>query len=139
MKSIKNWKTISGPISLSEAYKALESQSYNCINYDRLSIGFCGRIIDKYDDRKNLEFSVREVTSNEWLIMIPDDDKERILYKARDIVKKEHFLNLRHEKIDNMSIHELWKEISKYISFSNDEVIYRVIKTIVENKLYKKA
>jgi len=139
MKSIKNWKTISEPISLKEAYEALESQSYNGVNYERLSIGYCGRIIDKYDDRRNLEFNIHEVTSNKWLIMVPDDDKERILYKARDIIKKEHFLNLKNDKIDNMSIHELWKEISKYISFSNDEVIYRVIKTIVENKLYKKS
>jgi len=142
MKKIKYWKSIGQNLSLKDALKILDSRCYNNLRYDRIGIklGSLGyKIIDQYDDYKNMNFNIKEITSDLWEVVVPDIDEEKKLTKVRDIIKNEHFLNLTDEKIDNMDISDIWKEINNRIVNSDNDIKYRIIKSIVENKLYKKS
>ena len=76
--------------------------------------------------------------SNKWEIMIPDDNMEEILEKMRQLYKDEHIGNLKYQKIDNMSIEDLWNSLIDIMNDLDNRNKYRLAKHIIENKLYKK-
>lgn len=139
MKKVKYWKVIANNLTINDVIVAIKEQRFNGVVYDRLGINHKGRLIDKYDDIEAETFKPKEIISNKWELVIPDSDEEKKLAKVRDIIKNEHFLNLTDEKIDNMDISDIWNEISNRIANSDNDIKYRIIKSIVENKLYKKS
>ena len=139
MNRIKYWKIKKPNLSFVDAMNILETRMIDNKKYDRVSICLHGRVIDQYDNFKNEKFDYREAISNDWIACIPDTDEENLLYKIRELVKNEHFLDITHEKIDNLDIREIWKEIEKKFFYADNKTIYRLIKHIIENKLYKKA
>lgn len=139
MNRIKYWKIKKPNLSFVDAMNILETRMIDNEKYDRVSICLHGRVIDQYDNFKNEKFDYREATSNDWIACIPDTDEENLLYKIRELVKNEHFLDITHEKIDNLDIREIWKEIEKKFFYADNKTIYRLIKHIIENKLYKKT
>ena len=139
MHKVKYWKLIKSNLSFTDAMNVLETRMIDNKKYERVSICLHGRIIDQYDDFRNLKFDYREATSNSWVACIPDSDEENLLYKIRELVKNEHFLDITHDKIDNLDIREIWKEIDKKFFYSDNKILYRLIKHIIDNKLYKKS
>ena len=83
-------------------------------------------------------FYANEILSHDWEVVIPDDDMEEILSKMRQMYKDEHFTRLTHEKIDNMSISDLYHALIDVMNSLDDRNKYRLAKHIIENKLYKK-
>ena len=63
---------------------------------------------------------------------------EEILSKMRQMYKDEHFTRLTYEKIDNMSIEDLWNSLVDVMNKLDDRNKYRVAKHIIENKIYTK-
>ena len=138
-KNIKYWTPIANNIHLSEAVCAIKHQMWNGKVYERLAIRFGYRIIDKYDDVDKESFNTKEAIDAKWEIIIPDDGKQDLLYKTRELVKEGHFLGITHDKIDNMDISSIWTELNHILVMLDEKSKYRLIKHIIENKLYKKS
>lgn len=140
-RKIKYWKVLMNGLSLKDALDCFESQSFNKCKFETLGIRHGSYVYDpnEYDITrlKREKFNYNEIFDNKWEIIIPDDDKEQVLYKCRETIKKENFFRLSHEAIDHMDITALWQELASILQMTDEMTKYRLIKHIIENKLYK--
>lgn len=139
-KVIKNWKVVMSNLDSVTAFKIFKNRIIDGKLYDIVGLRLGWRAfqsdINSLDDES---FSSKEILSDKWEIMLPDDEMEKILYKMRDMYKEEHFSGLSFDKIDNMSISDLFHALVDIMSSLDDMNKYRIAKWIIENKIYKKA
>lgn len=138
MKKVKYWKAVKSNLKLHDALNMLKSQAVEGHLYDYLAIRLGYKLIlpERIDE---LLFSIREMENENWEAIVPDDEQEEILYKVRDLVKNEHCLKFSYNRIDNMDISDIWNELNDIIVNLDAKSKYRIIKKIIENKLYKKS
>lgn len=136
-KKIKCWKSASeNEMSLQEAINIL--RSLDTLTYPRAGIGKDAYHVIELDEIKERNFDLNDIISNSWMIYVPDTNAEEILEKVRKLVKNEHFLNKRYSAIDNMDINQIFSCIYQdVLSNTSDQVKYRLIKKLIEEKLYK--
>lgn len=138
-KVIKNWKVVMSNLDSVTAFKIFKNRIIDNKLYDIVGLRLGWRAfqsdINSLDDES---FSSKEILSDKWEIMLPDDEMEKILYKMRDMYKEEHFSGLSFDKIDNMSISDLYHALINIMSSLDDMNKYRIAKWIIENKIYKK-
>ncbi len=138
-KVIKNWKVIRNGLDSVSAFNMFKAQAVEGIAYDLLAIRLKWRVFQPgIVDIDKEQFSAQEILSKEWEVLIPDDQMEEILENMRDMYKDENFSSLNHQKIDNMSINDLWLELVNIMYNLDDRNKYRIAKWIIENKVYKK-
>jgi hypothetical protein len=138
-KVIKNWKVVRNGLDSVTAFNMFKAQAIQGTGYDLLAIRLHGRVFQPgIVDIDREQFIAKDILSNDWEAIIPDDDMEEILEKMRDMFKEEHIGNLTYQKIDNMSINDLWIELSNILYNLDDRNKYRMAKWIIENKVYKK-
>lgn len=140
-KVIKNWKVVQTNVSLSGAIKMFKTRVVNGQQYDVIGIRCINKLLQTgLNNIDEYPFSAKDITCDSWEILIPDDSMEALTNKLRNIVKEEHFSGLNYDKIDNMSIDELWEHIRDWKLNSLDRNgKYRLLKFIIENKLYKNS
>lgn len=138
-KKIKCWKVAQDNVSLKDALNMFNHRAINGVLYDNIALRFGNRIFQYgIDDIKSAAFSIDEMLKNTWEVLIPDTGAEEMLAKCRQIIKDEHFTGLKFDKIDNMTISELFSYICyNTLNNTSDQVKYRLIKEIIEKKLYK--
>lgn len=139
MKKIKYWKTVKDGLDLQTALNMYMAQEVEGHRYDYLAIKLGYQIFEPGYLSKDEKFTIEEALSNKWELIVPDDGKEELLLKTRELVKNENFLRANYNRIDNMSISDIWNEINNVLIMLDEKSKYRLIKNIVENKLYKKA
>lgn len=143
LNKIKYWKVIKSNLKLHDALNILRTQSIEendmGVHYDYLAIRLGYKLILPNTKVDELLFSIMEMENENWEAIIPDDGKEKLLYKVREMVKNENFLRASHEEINNMSIFDIWNAIDDVVSMLDENAQYRLIKHIIENKLYKKS
>ena len=138
MKKIKYWKTVKDGLDLQTALNMYRAQAVEGRLYDYLAIKLGYKIFEPGHLSKEEKFTIDEAFSNKWEVIVPDDGKEELLLKTRELVKNENFLRANYNRIDNMSISDIWNEIDNVITMLDEKSKYRLIKHIIENKLYKK-
>lgn len=136
---VKYWKTVKDGLDLQTALNMYRAQEVEGRQYDYLAIKLGYQIFEPGYLSKDDKFTIEEALSNKWELIVPDDNKEQILFKTREIVKAENFLRVSHERIDNMNISDIWNEMNNILINLDYNSKYRLIKHIIENKLYKKA
>ena len=136
---VKYWKTVKDGLDLQTALNMYRAQEVEGHRYDYLSIKLGYQIFEPGYLSKDEKFTIEEALSNKWELIVPDDGKEELLLKTRELVKNENFLRANYNRIDNMSISDIWNEINNVLIMLDEKSKYRLIKNIVENKLYKKA
>lgn len=138
-KIVRNWKIIKNNLDFMTAYNLYKTQVIDDKFYPiiglRLGIKYFQSGLHNIDEAM---FSPREATSNKWQIIVPDDEFEEKTNKLRQLLKDKNFTGLRYDKIDNMSIEEMWDAIIGYMSRLDKNNKYRIAKNIIENELYKK-
>ena len=138
-KIIKNWKVVRNGLDSVSAFNMFKAQAVEGIAYDLLAIRLKWRVFQPgIVDIDKEQFSTQEILSKEWEVLIPDDQMEEILENMRDMYKDENFSSLNYQKIDNMSINDLWRELVNIMDRLDDRNKYRIAKWIIENKVYKK-
>jgi len=138
-KVIKNWKVIRNGLDSVTAFNMFKAQAVDGIDYDLLAIRLKWRVFQPgIVDIDKEQFSAQEILSKEWEVLIPDDQMEEILENMRDMYKEENFSSINHQKIDNMSINDLWLELVNIMYNLDDRNKYRIAKWIIKNKIYKK-
>ena len=139
MKKIKYWKTVKDGLDLQTALNMYRAQAVEGHLYDYLAIKLGYKIFEPGYLNKDEKFTIDEAFSNKWEVIVPDDGNEELLLKTREIVKNENFLRANYNRIDNMDISDIWAEINNVLIMLDEKSKYRLIKYIIENKLYKKA
>ena len=138
-KIIKNWKVVRNGLDSVTAFNMFKAQAVEGIAYDLLAIRLKWRVFQPgIVDIDKEQFSTQEILSKEWEVLIPDDQMEELLEAMRDMYKDENFSSLNYQKIDNMSIDDLWMELVNIMDRLDDRNKYRMAKWIIENKVYKK-
>jgi hypothetical protein len=69
------------------------------------------------------------------MVFIPDNDEEEKNEKIRNYLKGTNCTGLKHQKIDNMTIEEIWEHISNTM---DKDKKYRMLLYYFENNIYKK-
>ena len=139
-KVIKNWKVVRNGLDSVTAFNMFKAQAVEGTLYDLLAIRLHGRIFQPGIVNIDQEhFLAQEILSNDWEALIPDDQMEEILENMRQMYKDENFNTLNYQRIDNMSINDLWIELVDIMSRLDDRNKYRLAKFIIENKAYKKS
>ena len=139
-KVIKNWKVAIPNLDSVTAFKIFKNRVIDDKPCDIVGLRLGWRTFQSdIDSLDNETFSSKEILSDKWEIMLPDDDMEKILHKMRYMYKEEHFTGLSFDKIDNMSISDLYHALIDVMSSLDDMNKYRIAKFIIENKAYKKS
>ena len=136
-KKIRCWKAICTECSLQSAIELCNKNKWTEETNDRIGIG-----LNKYAVIEDFEipdhtFSSKDILNNNWAIYVPDTNAEQITEKCRQILKESHFIDARHQKIDTMNIQEMFYEITEKLLHYSDNVKYKLIKKLLEEKLYK--
>lgn len=137
INKVKYWKVVKSDLKLHDALNMLKGQAIQGTLYKNLAIRLGDKIIFPNTNANELLFSIKEMESNYWEAIIPDDGMEELLYKTRELVKNEHFLPNSHASIDNMSMNDIFHAIHCRLNTLDERTKYRIIKHIIENKLYK--
>lgn len=137
-KKIRCWKVAQSNVSLKDALNMFNHRAINGVLYDDIGLRF-GKRIFQYgvDDIKSAVFSIDEMLKNTWEVLVPDTGAEEMTEKCREFLKESHFTGERFSKIDNMSINDMFVSVFAKLNLAPDVVKYRIIKKIIEDKLYK--
>jgi len=137
-KKIRCWKVAQNNVSLKDALNMFNHRSINGVLYDDIGLRFGNRIFQYgVDDIKSASFSVDELLKNTWEVLVPDDGAEEMTENCRKVLKESHYTGERFQKIDNMTINEMFVSVFAKLKLTSDVVKYRIIKKIIEDKLYK--
>ena len=137
-KIIRNWKAVKSDLDFNLAYNLYKSHKVDDVEYPviGLRLGVSKFFQSGLHNIDEAMLSPREATSNKWEIVIPDDAAEEKTNKLRQMLKDKNFTGLRYDKIDNMSIEEMWNAIIEQMSRLDKDNKYRIAKNIIENELY---
>ena len=131
MKHIRNWKLYRDKVSLSEALEVLQKGSINLYKNVAIQNNKTNRFYDKFSD--DIVIKPADV-NNDWIILVPDDDKEQKNEKLRKLVKDSNCSGLNYSKIDNMTIHEIFTRIASHL---DEDQEYRWLLAFYEKEIYK--
>ena len=137
-KRIKCWKVAKENVTLKDALVMFKNRAIQGTLYNDIALRF-GRRIFQYgvDNIDNESFSIQEMLNNTWEVLIPDDKMEEMTENCRNVLKESHYIGERFQKIDNMSINDMFVSVLEKLTTVSDVVKYRLIKRIIEDKLYK--
>lgn len=136
MSKVRNWQIIRSDVNIAEALEILGNQEMKPYGHGIFAIQH-SKTRRLLDDRniKNEQISVQEC-DNKWMILMPNTDLENKNYKIRELIKSTNASGLTYDKIDNMTIDELWSHIIRSL---NTDQKYRMIKLYIENNIFKKS
>lgn len=137
-KKIKCWKLVADKLTLQDAIKFVQEREFNFVDYERLGFGRSKYDVLEREDLPNCQFTSIDILKKDWCIFEPDTHGEEILHKVRELVKNEHLLSCKFEKIDNMSLDDIFTMIYEEKLYTAEPIVkYRLIKKLIEEKLYK--
>lgn len=133
-KKIRHWKVIKSGLSLIEAINIFKAQAIEGHMYNNLAIRYGDRFFLGDSDPDKETFHISEFLFEEWEVLIPDTDEEAKCDKIRQAVKNSNCSGLSYDKIDNMTIPELFDRIMNGL---DDDQKYRVLKAFYNEEIYK--
>ena len=137
-KKIRCWKVAQSNVSLKDALNMFNHRAINGVLYNDIGLRFGNRIFQYgVDDIKSAAFSVDEMLKNTWEVLVPDTRAEEMTENCRKVLKESHYTGERFQKIDNMTINDMFVAVFGKLKLTSDVVKYRIIKKIIEDKLYK--
>lgn len=134
MKHIRNWKPIAYGVSTADAVNVLCTQKYE--KYEgpfAIQSEKTMRMILVYDGQEHI--NIKEAGSP-WVILVPDTSKEERDNKVRQMLKDTNCTRLKYDKIDNMTLDEMWDHINDHL---DEDKKYKMIKYFCEAQIYKKT
>lgn len=138
-RTFRNWKIVDSNRDCGIAFKILKDQVYygDCIDPEcrigpyAIMHDVTRKFFDHYDEEISL--SPKE-TSSDWLILTPDFEQERKNTEIRNLVKESNCSGLNYNRIDYMTINEIFDYIASNL---NNDQKYKILEHFYKNKLYK--
>ena len=136
MKKIRNWKVIKDNLDFLSASNMYKNQAINGTLYDYIAIRIGHRIFtpDEIIKFESETFYPKEILSNDWVALIPDTDEECKNEKIRRLMKDSCCSRLKNDKIDNMTIPQIWEWVSDHL---DKDQMYRMLLAYYDQKIYK--
>ena len=138
---IRNWKEIKSNVDIKTALDAFYNKICDKQNYEEIAIKNTdtGKFLSSDNVNLNIlkvQFTTFEITNDHWLILIPDNDEEQKNFKIRQLVKNSNWSGLKWDKIDCMTVNELFDHCMNHMS---DEQKYKIMKEFFENGWFMKS
>lgn len=132
---IKNWKLLKSGVNVVDAIETIETQTYQGTQGDyAIKSERTGRFLTALD-KKNERMSIPEI-EGEWMILIPDDTKEKMTNEMAQLLKRSNWTGLTYQHIDHLHLPKMWEYVSEKIG-SDEKLIYKTMKWFFENEIYK--
>lgn len=136
-KVIRNWKILVKEVDTIKALQALREQKflngYLPVNGPiAIKSQISREMFVEWDPSLQLR---ADETIGSWFILVPDNDKERQKDKIIELAKESNATGLKHDKLEHMSIEEIWEYITGHF---DDDIRYKMLKWYFENKVYSK-
>lgn len=132
---IKNWKLLKSGVKVVDAIETIETQTYQGTKGDyAIKSERTGRFLTALD-KKNERMSIPEI-EGEWMILIPDDTKEKMTNKMAQLLKRSNWTGLTYQHIDHLHLPKMWEYVSEKIG-NDEKLIYKTMKWFFENEIYK--
>lgn len=133
---VKNWKFFENGVNVSDAIKAIKCNTYkDRVGAYAIKSVVTGRFVTEFNS-SNEKFTIPEI-EGEWIILVPDDEKETMTKEVAYLIKNSNWSGMTHKKIDNLSLAQLWESVSEKIMY-DEKLMYKAMKMFFENKLYMK-
>ena len=138
---IRNWKEIKSNVDIKTALDAFYNKIYQEQKYEDIAIKNTdtGKFLSSDNVNLNIlkvQFTTFEITNDHWSILIPNNDEEQKNFKIRQLVKSSNWSGLKWDKIDCMTVNELFDHCMKNMS---DEQKYKIMKEFFENRWFMKS
>ena len=138
---IRNWKEIKSNVDIKTALDAFYNKICDKQNYEEIAIKNTdtGKFLKSDNVNLNIlkvQFTTFEIINDHWLILIPDNDEEQKNFKIRQLVKNSNWSGLKWDKIDCMTVNELFDHCMNHMS---DEQKYKIMKEFFENGWFMKS
>lgn len=132
---IKNWKLLKSGVNVVDAIETIETQTYQGTKGDyAIKSERTGRFLTALD-KKNERMSIPEI-EGEWMILIPDDTKEKMTNEMAQLLKRSNWTGLTYQHIDHLHLPKMWEYVSEKIG-NDEKLIYKTMKWFFENEIYK--
>ena len=133
--TIKNWKAFKRGVDVVDAINTLEFQTYDGVegNY-AVKSETSGRFLTVLD-KKNERMTIPEIEGS-WMILVPDDGKEKMTNEVAQLVKRSNWTGLTYQHIDHLHLPKLWEYVSNKIG-QDEKLIYNTMKWFFGNEIYK--
>ena len=133
MKKIRNWKVYQSGVSLKNALEMLkDGKTIGGQSPIAIKNSNTGKFIDTFS-YGDISFTPNEI-HDDWLILVPDNDEEQKNEKIRKMMKESNCSGCNYDKIDNMTISDIWRHIA--YNLDNNQM-YRMLLYFYENKIFK--
>lgn len=133
--TIKNWKLLKSGVNVVDAIETIETQTYQGTQGDyAIKSERTGRFLTALD-KKNERMSIPEI-EGEWMILIPDDTKEKMTNEMAQLLKRSNWTGLTYQHIDHLHLPKMWEYVSEKIG-NDEKLIYKTMKWFFENEIYK--
>ena len=138
-KKIKNWKVIKSGLSFAEAAKMFKEQKIEKIPFENVSIRLGRKQYIKdpiygTSEFDNDSFHQSAFFSTDWEVLVPDTDEEARCEKVRELMKNSCCSGLKNDKIDNLTIDEMYDHISSRL---DKDQKYRMLLAYYDKMIYK--
>lgn len=132
---IKNWKLLKSGVNVVDAIETIETQTYQGTKGDyAIKSERTGRFLTALD-KKSERMSIPEI-EGEWMILIPDDTKEKMTNEMAQLLKRSNWTGLTYQHIDHLHLPKMWEYVSEKIG-NDEKLIYKTMKWFFENEIYK--
>ena len=137
------WRNIAYGLTLKDCQHAFYNRAWQGTLYDTIMIAHGDHKLEYGKTNFMLEkFTFDEATDSNWSIFVPDYEEEKNLQEIRELIKTANCLyGVTFEKIDNMSIGDIWQLICSQLIESKDvqmKTIKAFLQYVYETKNGKK-
>ena len=99
------------------------------------------RQVTKSEIHSTAPFSAKDILSNDWELLIEDNERNEKLSKLVDYIEdnivRPYFNGWSYAKLQKMDIHDIFLKFIERVECDDDKRI-EIIKFIIDKKLYKK-
>jgi len=132
MKKVKHWTIYKDNVSLADALDVLKNGTIG----DAKTVAIQNNHTERFYDTYSYDMIFKPADfNNDWMILVPDTDKEEMCEKIRKMCKEINCTGLAYAKIDNMSLEQIWEHVSGSLNYKQQ---YKMLKLYFKEKVYKK-
>jgi len=136
---VTKWKVIKQGLNIEQAMNVVKGRytvlglpisAYNEFASKKL-------ITQQSDERQTYAFTIGDLTSQNWELVIPDIEKNNAINNVRELIKNSQVCNvvpgISNRKLNYLNAEEMWEIINNYVLRMPENKILSAIELIVNN------
>ena len=136
---VTKWKVIKQGLNIEQAMNVVKGRytvlglpisAYNEFASKKL-------ITQQSDERQTYAFTIGDLTSQNWELVIPDIEKNNAINNVRELIKNSQVCNvvpgISNRKLNYLNTEEMWEIINNYVLLMPENKILSAIELIINN------